>query len=126
MDRRVAVCFGLLAFLGSALPIYVRFFRVDVHSSASTVESAVSQPAAAGSIGRREPGAHQVLSMTADEQSAMDAMERHDAKCVEGVVYRTYGHVIEPWPGHVRCAEFGGSFGVFLSGAESSRGTVSR
>jgi len=29
------------------------------------------------------------------------------AKCVAGVVYRTYDHVIEPWPpGNIRCSQW--------------------
>lgn len=44
---------------------------------------------------------HKVL--TADEAAAMAGLTSGRAKCIRGVVYRTYDHVIEPWPGGVRC-----------------------
>lgn len=39
----------------------------------------------------------------ANELAASKAISERRAKCVNGVVYRTYDHVIEPWPGDVRC-----------------------
>jgi hypothetical protein len=34
-----------------------------------------------------------------------DALSKGRAKCVAGIVYRTYDHVIEPWPGNIRCSD---------------------
>ena len=43
------------------------------------------------------------LVMSRNEDEALNALMMHQAKCVSGVVYRTADHVIEPWPGRVRC-----------------------
>ena len=37
---------------------------------------------------------------------ALFAVMHGRAKCVAGVVYRTYDHVIEPWPGNVYCPDY--------------------
>ncbi|KJV34843.1 hypothetical protein [Luteibacter yeojuensis] len=39
----------------------------------------------------------------ANISAALDALSDGRATCVAGVVYATSGHVIEPWPGHIRC-----------------------
>jgi len=71
--------------------IYHRAARPD-----SSVEVSPKVPSAA-------PAHRRMVYMTPDEASAFEALNKHRAKCVEGVVYRTYDHVIEPWPGHVLC-----------------------
>lgn len=71
--------------------IYHRAARPD-----SSVEVLRKTPPAA-------PVHSRMLYMTPDESSALEALNKHRAKCVGSVVYRTYDHVIEPWPGHVRC-----------------------
>lgn len=42
-------------------------------------------------------------SLTSNELRALEALAAGRAKCVNGVVYRTSDHVIEPWPGGVAC-----------------------
>jgi hypothetical protein len=44
----------------------------------------------------------------ANWREAEVALRAGRAKCVAGVVYRTSGHVIEPWPGQVACDDPGG------------------
>ncbi|SKB73658.1 hypothetical protein [Luteibacter sp. 22Crub2.1] len=69
------------------------------------------------------PVSERRASLTWGEAAAMHALEARRAKCIAGVVYRTYDHVIEPWPGGVRCvAPYGVSdgptVGVVMTGSQ--------
>jgi len=70
--------------------IYLRAVRPD-NLEASHVDAPHSV-----SVSRR-------FYMTPNEVSAFRAIVAGRARCVAGVVYRTSDHVIEPWPGRVRC-----------------------
>lgn len=84
---------GLLVL--ASLPIYRYVYLRTVRPN--VVESSqVDRPRPVVSGSRR-------LYMTPNEVSAFRAIVSGRARCVAGVVYRTSDHVIEPWPGGVRC-----------------------
>lgn len=85
---------GLLVL--ASLPIYYYVYRRAVRPDVILPARVVPKPKPGSASSDR-------VFMTHDEAAALDALGRHRAKCVEGVVYRIYDHVIEPWPGGVRC-----------------------
>lgn len=76
------------------VPIYR--FMLDRRSSPPSVAVAAPVVHSAGPSGA-------VPRYSRFEAEADEALMARRARCVAGVVYRTYDHVIEPWPGDVRC-----------------------
>lgn len=85
----------------ASVPIYVKVYERYSGSHSGSGEVAASAPAVAVHH-VVAPGARNVV-MTRNEDDALNALIVHRAKCVHGVVYKTADHVIEPWPGRVRC-----------------------
>lgn len=101
--------FAILLVVAS-IPLYMVLARSDGNRGGSATAPVAIRP----SPGVSSPPKH--VSMTANEAAAFEAIGAHRARCVAGVVYRTSGHVIEPWPGRVACSEFGGSYAVSATG----------
>lgn len=76
----------------ATVPVY-RFILHHRAASASHLAVPVSVP-----VGYRQSPVYSKAESEADA-----ALMSRRARCVAGVVYRTYDHVIEPWPGNVRC-----------------------
>lgn len=87
----------------ATVPIYRYIYHRAVRA-----DQVVANPATATSV-RLEPARSRRFAMTPNEQAAYNAMAVGRAKCVAGTVYRTSDHVIEPWPGNVRCLDENGN-----------------
>lgn len=117
-----AVAYTLAAVLLLAtVPIYRSIWsRLEPQRlPASTAQTDADRP-------RPSKPSRNVISMTPNEAQAMRELQAGRAKCVHGVVYWTANHVIEPWPGGVRCvagqdvAGKGEWVGVEMTGKGSS------
>lgn len=87
-----AVAAGLLL---ATVPIYQYIYRRAIQSETLTV---VAHP-----MSRPPKARPSRVLMTPNESNAYDAIKLGRARCVAGIVYRTFDHVIEPWPGNLRC-----------------------
>lgn len=99
-----------LLLLAGSIPAYMALARHEV-ADPPRVATRSKAPAPAVVAFESRPA-----SMTRNESAALAAIEAHRAKCVAGVVYRTADHVIEPWPGNVRCIDLGATAAVQASG----------
>lgn len=97
----------LAALLTAAtVPIYIYIYHRAIRPDIVTqLPRAVPVPGVTYADRAHDHDRPTVLSP--NEYRAMEALGSGRAKCVAGVVYRTSDHVIEPWPGHVRCTSYG-------------------
>jgi len=108
---------GLLVL--ASVPIYWKVYErySDSHELRSVAKAVEIMPARRPSPGVSLPGRIGVgkdCPATGPDQcttidnslAAVAALRGGNAKCVAGTIYRTYGHVIEPWPpGNLGCED---------------------